>query len=359
MKRAHIPSLLTAAVFSLAFVLAGSTLLQAAEKYQFMAQSVYPSPEVSNGSKAFLEWMTRVEAATDGQVTFKKFYGHQLVGIKESLEALQKGTLDVLYSGSYWTGNIPESNFMWLPFYAKGSEFSVRLFRDTLAGRMHAQAYAEHGAQLLAYIPASINAVLSTKPIHKVGDFKGLKLRSGSTLWNSMWKKMGASPVMLSGAEQYTALQRGTIDATVYPIYTVDSYNFHEVIDYVIMPGILDPVMTFVWINKEKWDQLTPRLQTIINQTSLQFEEEYAIPNDLEITDTLMQVCKDYDVEVIRWKKEDFSEWRNVGEIVWKEFAGTNERCEKMAESLAAYRQWWEKSRGEDFKAWEERWLAE
>jgi C4-dicarboxylate-binding protein DctP len=358
MRISHLLRVVTVGIFCAAFFLTGSANSFAKEKYQFMAQSVYPGPDVSNGSKCFLEWMNRVEKATDGQVTFKKFYGHQLVGIKESLAALQKGTLDLLYAASYWTGTIPESDFQWLPFHSKGTEHSIHLFRQTQAGVLYEEAYREHGAEILSYIPVSIESLMCKKPVYNVGDYKGLKLRSGSTIWNKMLKDMGATPVMMSGAEQYTALQRGVLDGTIYPIYTIETYKFHEVTDYLIMPGIVDPMQTIVWMNLDKWRKLSPRLRTIINQVSIQFEQEYMIPNDEEVTGGVMDACKKYGVEVIRWKKKDFEELKEIGLSVWNDFSAINARCKEMVEIMAADQEWWVKNKGPQYKEWEERWLA-
>ena len=358
MKVSFLVKVFVVVLIALFFVVGNSVCCLAKAKYVFMAQSVYPGPTVSNGSKCFLEWMNRVEKATNGEVKFKKFYGHQLVGIRQSLEALQRGTLDVLYSASYWTGTVPESNFQWLPFSAKGTEHSIHIFRQTLGGRLFAAAYRDHGAEVVACIPVSIESLMCKRPVYSVKDYKGLKLRSGSVVWNSMWKKMGAVPVMMSGAEQYTALKQGVIDGTVYPIYTIKTYKFHEVTKYMMMPGILDPVETFVWINEDKWRKLPVRIRTIIEDTSLQFEQEYMIPNDIEITNRVMDYCKKYNVKVIRWKKDEFEKMKKFGFEVWDEFAKMNPRCGEMVESLRADQEWWVNNMGEKYRMWEERWLS-
>jgi NAD-dependent dihydropyrimidine dehydrogenase PreA subunit len=37
------------------------------------------------------------------------------------------------------------------------------------------------------------------------------------------YKEMGVAPINVAVAEQYEALMRGTLDATIYPIYTIDA----------------------------------------------------------------------------------------------------------------------------------------
>ena len=358
MKKSYFLRMAAIVFFGIAFVLLGTNSSMAKAKYTLMAQSVYPGPKISNGSKCFLEWMNRIEKATNGEVKFKKFYGHQIVGIKESLEALQKGTLDVLYGASYWTGNIPESNFQWLPFNSKGTEHSFHLFRQTLAGKLFEDAYREHGAEVVCYIPVSIESLMCKKPVYGVEDYKGLKLRSGSNVWNAMWKEMGATPVMMAGAEQYTALKQGVIDGTVYPIYTIDTYKFHEVTKYLMMPGIVDPMHTIVWIRGDTWKKFPIRIRTIINQTSIEFEQEYMIPNDAEVTNGVMGSCKEHGVTVIRWNKNEFDKLKKIGMGVWDTFSNMNPRCKEMVECLRADQEWWIKNKGARYKEWENRWLS-
>lgn len=332
--------------------------LTAEAKYTWRAQSVTTPPAVNPSGAAFQEWLNRVEAVTDGEVKFKKFWKSQLVPLKEGLDGLKKGAIDVLFTGSYFTGTLPETNFIWLPFQTKGTEHAIHLYRDTRIGELYAGIYKDYGIKLISFVPVSIEGTISTKPIRNIEDFDGIKLRSGSTLWNSMWKKMGASPVMMVGAEQYMALKQGVIDATVYPIYTINSYKFYEVAKYLSMPGIADPFSIFIFMSQEKWDALSTRLKTLITQTTIQFEREYMIPHDRKISAGVIAEAKKHGVELVLWNREDFEKIQKLGYEMWDEFAQTSPVCKEMVEILKADQEWWIKNKGEKYREWEERWLA-
>jgi len=66
-------------------------------------------------------------------------------------------------------------------------------------------------------------------------------------IWPSWYKDMGVAPINVAVAEQYEALMRGTLDATIYPIYTIETYKFYEVCKYLTLPGFVDPLPVTPW----------------------------------------------------------------------------------------------------------------
>lgn len=81
---------------------------------------------------------------------------------------------------------------------------------------------------------------------------------------------MGAAPVTTPGAEVYTALERGTIDATEWgTLYENISSGFHKVAKYVIIPGVHQPVAPFeLIINKDSWAKLSDRDKKLVDEAA-------------------------------------------------------------------------------------------
>ena len=102
----------------------------------------------------------------------------------------------------------------------------------------------------------------SHKPIRKLEDFKGLKMRTVGA-WSQILPKLGASVVSLPGGEVYQALERKVIDATEWatPGENVIS-GFQDIAKYVIVPGAHQPSAPFeLTINKDAWNSLSKELQ--------------------------------------------------------------------------------------------------
>ena len=83
--------------------------------------------------------------------------------------------------------------------------------------------------------------------------------------------KAGGNPVLLSGGEVYTALERGTIDATewVGPLHDV-RFGLDRAAKYYYYPGWQEPSAQLeLIVNKTAWESLPEHLQLIINSAAI------------------------------------------------------------------------------------------
>jgi TRAP-type C4-dicarboxylate transport system substrate-binding protein len=80
---------------------------------------------------------------------------------------------------------------------------------------------------------------------------------------------LGASALALAGAEQYTALQRGTADGTDFPWYTMEQYKFYEVLNHIVTPALHTPGVVEMIINSKALNALSAEQQKAVRQASL------------------------------------------------------------------------------------------
>jgi len=136
---------------------------------------------------------------------------------------------------------------MWL-WYAGGAELSNE-FRQEMFG--------------VVGIPCGIFPteifLHSKKKIQNLEDFKGLKMRTAGA-WAEIAGSLGASTVILPGAEVYPALERGVIDATEWSSPSINlPSGFHKIAKYVVMPGIHQPAaVQECVVNMEAYSRITP-----------------------------------------------------------------------------------------------------
>ena len=98
---------------------------------------------------------------------------------------------------------------------------------------------------------------------------QGLKLRTAGA-WLDMAKDLGAAPVTMPGGEVYTALERGTIDATEWgTLWENISPGFHQVTKYVIIPEVHQPTAPFeLVINPDVWAAFSDEDQRLIRDAA-------------------------------------------------------------------------------------------
>ena len=236
-----------------------SSSVIAADKHKFkMATSWGGGPLMEIGAKAFAE---NVKRMSNGRIQIEVFPSGTLgPGLKVS-ETVKNGVADMGHTwigydwgkdktavlfGGYAGSSDTEKMLHWL-YRAGGAELQ-REFRDQKFGLI----------SMPLFVRTSEVFLHSRKPVKTLKDLQGLKLRTAGA-WLEISKGMGASPVTMPGGEVYTALERGTIDATEWgTLYENKSPGFHKVTKYVIIPGVHQPTAPFeLLINKKAWGKLS------------------------------------------------------------------------------------------------------
>ena len=106
----------------------------------------------------------------------------------------------------------------------------------------------------------------SNKPLTKVEDFQGLKIRVPMIpAWVETWKGIGANPIPISLTELFMALQTGTAEASEGPAGQILTYKLYEVQDYYTLTNHAVQAGDLV-ISKKFFEALDPELQKILKE---------------------------------------------------------------------------------------------
>ena len=218
----------------------------------------------------FEDLEARIEQYTEGRVQVELFYMSELVPPADQLDALDKGVIDLAFTYTgYWAGKLPDGvgmvegggTLFWLDIWDCYDLFWNHGMEDVLT-----PLYAKFGVQYIAQSWTNYCSLWSKVPIHTLADVAGVKARSvgpGALIL----KGLGFSVVTLPGAEIYTALMTGTVDAATYGAWGADlGMKFHEVVDYVIW-------FPYVWAGNEhyiasmsSWNKLSKQDQFLIKE---------------------------------------------------------------------------------------------
>ena len=108
--------------------------------------------------------------------------------------------------------------------------------------------------------------------MNAIADYKGLKMRIGSGLGGKVYVKAGGTAVLIPGADVYSALERGVIDACEWVGPHDDMIlGLHKTARYYYYPGWHEPgnVNEFGF-NKKAYDALPVDLQRTLDHGALQ-----------------------------------------------------------------------------------------
>lgn len=287
-------------------------------------QVIYPPPPA--GVELGASWVTNniwapeINEKSKGRLVIEVYAPGVLVKTKEALDALNKGMIDVLHSSVYYYPVVPEgTSCFWLPFGFESAEQLAEIYPKLKP--ILREAYAKYNVHYAHPVPvASMGLILGAKPVNRLEDVKGLKLRAAGGA-AAVAKALGAEPVTIAPAEMYMALQRGTVDGHVYPFYAIETYKFYEVAKYVLAsPVIWNPAETSVFINLDAFNRLPDDLKKIVEKAS-ENTFRYTVDANSKWDERAFDICKKHGVEIITLPKEEVARFREACLPIWDEFA--------------------------------------
>jgi len=204
---------------------------------------------------------------TDGRFTIRAFPAGELVPYDQVLESVQKGTVAMGHTASYYYIGINEA-----------LAFDCTVPFGMTARQLNAWLYYGEGLELIRSLFADYNIVnfpggntgvqmggWFRRPINSLADLRGLKMRIPG-LGGKVMDAMGVTVQTLAGGEIYPALERGTIDATEWTgPYDDEKLGFHQVANNYYYPGWWEPGpgLSF-YVNKGEYDKLPADYQAAL-----------------------------------------------------------------------------------------------
>jgi TRAP-type C4-dicarboxylate transport system substrate-binding protein len=109
------------------------------------------------------------------------------------------------------------------------------------------------------------------KPVSKLDDLKGLKMRTAAK-YDRMMKKMGIVPVTVEAGETYTALQRGVVDGFGWPTIGPREMGWLENTKYAIDAPFYSRPNGLIMMNLDVWNKLPKDAQAKLVEISTKFD---------------------------------------------------------------------------------------
>lgn len=283
MKRAFLKTLLATAA-TLAF--AGAVHAQD-KTIKFANQNAAGHP-IIQGMEKFKEVL---EKSSGGKIKVNIFPGGQLGGDQQNLSALQGGTLEMVSMNSGILASIVKDFGVYdFPFmFANGKEADT-VVDGAFGKKLHAKL-EEKGVVGLGYYELGFRHITNSKrPINKVADIDGLKLRVIPNAINVDWvKALGANPTPLPFPELYAALEQKAVDGQENPVATINGAKFFEVQKHLALTGHQYNPQS-VLISKKFWDGLNAGEKKLVQDAvaeSVKFQRQQARAQEASLLDNL------------------------------------------------------------------------
>lgn len=257
------------------------------------------------------EWSKDLEKRAGGKVKVTYYSAGTLVPAAQSYDAVVKGIADVgNHVLGYTMGRFPFSQVLDLPIgWPQGSEatkisnefykkFKPKEFDDVKVLLFHGQP----GGFLHT----------KTKPVAKLEDAKGLKLRCFGS--NAKFVGLiGAAPVAMPMPDVYDALAKGVVDGLMSSYEALHNFRTGEHIKYSTEDVSTAYSAVFVvMMNKKKFASLPADVQKIVDKMSEEYIEKYG-----KLWADITTEGKDWlikrGVKIISLSKEEQARWYEKG----------------------------------------------
>jgi len=281
-----------------------------------------------------------VETMSNGRLKIKTYAGGELIPPLQVFDAVSQGTVEMGHSGAYyWSGKIPAAQF-----------FTTVPFGMNAQG-MNAWLYAGGGLELWREVYDPYNLVpfpmgnsgvqmggWFNKRIDSIEDIKGLKMRIPG-LGGKVFAAAGGNPVLMAGGELYTALERGTIDATewVGP-YHDTRLGLQRAAKYYYSPGWHEPGSTLeLMVNKAAWEKLPEDLQRIV-AVAAQATDAWMLSRFETLNAEALQEIKGMNnVEMLSFPADVTAKLRELSDSSLAEQAAADPQFAKVYEAYKAF----------------------
>ena len=209
-----------------------------------------------------------IEELTEGRVTFEHYPASALVALEAHYDMAVSGVADITISlQSYTPGKFPLSSVTELPFIGSSAVMGAEILWQLYQTFPEIQQEYEETKVLGLFANDAEYILTAKKPIEKLEDLKGLRIRTATTSENNTMEAWGASPSFMPMPDVYDALQRGVIDGAVAPLSTIESFGLADVVDYII-EGPFSVTNFFMVMNKEAWNKLSAEDREIVEQVA-------------------------------------------------------------------------------------------
>ncbi len=273
--------------------------------------------------KGAIRFKELAEAKTQGRVKVEVYPNSQLYKDREELEALQLGAVQMLAPSVSKFGPLGVRKFevFDLP-YMFADESSLEHVVEGPVGKGLFKLLEPKGIVGLAYWFNGFKEFTANRPLRKLDDFKGMKIRiQSSKILEGEIKAFGAIPQVMAFSEVYTALQQGVVDGEENTPSNKYTQKMHEVQKHMTLSdhGV---VMYAVIVNKKFWDGLPADIRKSLGEAMAESTKYVWDIAKKENDDALAKIKAAKTTQVYVLPAAEKAVWRKAMLPLYQEYEG-------------------------------------
>ena len=230
-------------------------------------------PKVSGLAKVQIKGYRILEKMSGGKIKVNDTWSKTVHGVKDGRKAVRTGLSDSAPCFSLYSAkDYNMVHGLGLPFMFRNAHEAVATAEALYPKYLKKEHERFRGVKIARVSHTSTYHLYTNRPVRKLGDIKGMKIRAGGGNHSKIVGALGATQVSMPLASAYTAMQRGTLDAVHSSDAIAYIFKVQEVTKFRTTNGF--NVLTIEYCTSGKWLDSLPRdLKVVYNNWARQYAQ--------------------------------------------------------------------------------------
>ena len=261
-----------------------------------------------------------VEKESNGKYVVEIYPAMTLGASDSAFQGAQFGSIQIVVDSVNNIGQfIPQFAAFDVPYLLPDEEKLERAFNSKAVE--HLWTFAEKkGIKPLNVVLATYRGILSTKPILKLEDAKGVKDRTSSSKYHiAAMEALGFIPTPMAASEVLTAIQQGVVDSVDYEWHAFVNQRIVDVAKNLLLSDHL-PVLYMAYTSTDWWEGLSKADREMFSKALEAYQQHVINIYKERNSQVLETMANDFGVKITRLSPEEKARWIEASKASLKSF---------------------------------------
>lgn len=219
--------------------------------------------------KTTLRFVELSEKKSNGRLKWDYFCCDQLGGDIAQIEQMMADSIqaygDVL---DWWANWVKDFSIFGWGFTFRDNDHFNKFLESPTFREMADRLRTQHGLRILAAGPTEPRMLWSKKPISKLDDMKGMKMRVPEIkAYLMVWETLQTKPSRVTWGEVYLAMKTGVVEGAEGPISATYGVKFHEAAPNGYLTNHIIS-SSHITMNEKTYQSLSPDLKKAVDEAA-------------------------------------------------------------------------------------------
>lgn len=219
-------------------------------------------------AQIMVPWGKEIAEKSGGRLNLRVFPSMQLGGKPPELyKQMVRGLSDITFTlPGYTSADFPLMSLSELPGMASSSEEGTRKIWQHM--KFFTDGEMKESKPLVIWTGDAAAVMTRSKPVRRLEDMKGMKIRTPSSAQSEQLIALGATPIDMPAGQIYNSIERGVVDGALISMAGAIDFKLLEVCRYFTIDVPVGRSPFTINMNLVRYQKLPADLRKIIDDTT-------------------------------------------------------------------------------------------